>query len=158
MANVIRPVGFSNIYDEAKFQDDERRSREAQEHFDRTGERLSDYREYDPLVPINGVAEPPDVADDGNSYADLGRLRDSGDGLATGSIRDAMDSMFGSDNSESISTRNKFRQEINEQERLASGREEILRAEEQKIQDEVFKLNKESKQRFNNAISGLELE
>jgi len=79
MAKSIKPVGKSknthgfsfidgcDIAEMAKQQDRERRIREDNEYFEKTGINRLPHVEYDPLVPINGYT-PPDIADDGDSY------------------------------------------------------------------------------------------
>jgi len=77
MANPIsrRFVPANRIDDdpisEAQRQDRERRIREDNEYFERTGINPRPRRETDPLVPING-REPEDIAEDGDEYIDEG--------------------------------------------------------------------------------------
>ena len=73
MANTIRrhfvPVGrdSDDPVTEAQRQDRERRIREDNEIFERTGINPRPRQEYDPLVPING-REPDNIADDALDY------------------------------------------------------------------------------------------
>jgi len=73
MANTIRrhfvPVGrdSDDPVTEAQRQDRERRIREDNEIFERTGVNPRPRQEYDPLVPING-REPDNIADDALDY------------------------------------------------------------------------------------------
>ena len=73
MANTIRrnfvPVNreSDDPVTEAQRQDRERRIREDNEIFERTGINPRPRQEYDPLVPING-REPDNIADDALDY------------------------------------------------------------------------------------------
>ena len=136
MANPINPVssGNINVYDSARQQDAERREREAQSHFEITGERLPEYQEHSPLVPINGY-EPPNVAEDGDIYDNLGQSNH----------RESVHVEIGREIGRDIG------REIAKAEAEAEVKEVIRKREERE------KLKEESKKRFTNAISGLEV-
>jgi len=165
MANPIQPVGGNDIVESARQQDMERRQREAQDHYNRTGERLTEYQEYDPLVPINGY-EPPDIAGDGDSYADTrgtyadtrgtyGDTRGTYGDDRTLSIGRALDDVFGggyADSSRDSSEARQLREQALQAEDIRN------RKEYQKKRDELRDLQEEAKKRFNNAVSGLEID
>jgi len=145
MANPIQPVSGNDIFESARQQDEERRRREAQEHYERTGERLPEYHEYDPLVPING-REPPDVANDGDSYDERNRRSRRQD-----------------DSINEVDLIRTFNETFQDATRLR--RENAIKAqieEEQRIREEKRKkydtLQEQSNQKFKSAISGLEIE
>lgn len=146
MANPIQPVGGIDIVESARQQDMERRQREAQDHYDRTGERLAEYREYDPLVPINGY-EPPDVASDGDSY---GERRVRSDEI----VDRAIDDIFGQGYANE-SRLNAEEKKLREQALHAENRR-ILQ-EHQRKKDELQVLREETRKKFNNAVYGLEI-
>jgi len=90
MANPITPIGRSrissfdsgDIVETAARQDRERREREDDDYYRRTGLRRDPVREYDPLVPING-RENVDIANDGDTYDENYRpTRPNGEGYA----------------------------------------------------------------------------
>ena len=90
MANPITPIGRSrissfdsgDIVETAARQDRERREREDDDYYRRTGLRRAPVREYDPLVPING-RESADIANDGDTYDENYRpRRPNGEGYA----------------------------------------------------------------------------
>ena len=142
MANPVQPVGGNDndndndIYESARQQDAERRAREAQAHFERTGESVREYQEHSPLVPINGHSDPQDIADDGDAYDNIG-------GFNRNTNAD-----------ESLAKSQSQRQ-----------REDIVRYRQRKEEEEVIKKKEEykilkeaSKKKFRNAISGLEID
>ena len=70
MANFVTRAGGHNLdpLDNARTQDIERRIREDEEYFQRTGINRAPVQEYDPLVSIGGRDD--DIADDADTYID----------------------------------------------------------------------------------------
>jgi len=145
----ISPVGGMDIAESARQQDAERRQREAQDHFDRTGERLPVYSEYDPLVPISGY-EPPNIADDGDTYDNLGRARRRRDPSEM-SPSEVIDSMYGEGYTDHMSHQRQLR------EQALKSEEDRDRKEWEAKEAERKRLREEAKSKFNNATAGLEI-
>jgi len=150
MANPIQPVGGNDILESAREQDAERRQRDVQDHYQRTGERLPLYQEPEVLVPISGY-EPPDVASDGDMYSETRISR----GRRSSDMDETVDELFGRGYAESCRNNSEVRQ----------SRDQALQAEalreQQRVQrdrDELEALRQESKSRFKNAIAGLEVD
>jgi len=156
MANPIIPSGYStsgSILSEAQRQDLERMAREAQDHFAQTGEELPPAIINDPLVPINGYSDPPNVANDGDSYAeDLSNVFQVPDPNAY--IENSPTQLITNPPSR-FST---GVQEYLRNERVAGlKRSEAEEAEDE--EDRKFKESmKEAKKKFHNATSGLDLD
>jgi len=144
----ITPVGGRDIFDNARQQDLERQQREAQDHFDRTGERVPVYQPVDPLVPINGHSEPDDIASDGDAYDNEGRIRNP----APREAREAFDGMFGAGYTEHMSHQRQLREQA-----MASEAKRDKDAENKK-KEELAMLKEQTKKKFSNAIAGLEVD
>jgi hypothetical protein len=154
MANPISPVGSRDIFESARLQDEERRLREIQEHFERTGEMLIDPSPNDPLVPINGYT-PPDIASDGDTYVENNptQLQNT---ASSDDIREIMDGIFGRGYLENASENTSHQRALREQALKAEETRKLMEA--QKERHELENLRQKSKEKFINAVSGLEVE
>ena len=144
MANprLVSPVGFSRNVDvltAAQQQDRERRIREDDEHFRRTGENREPIEEEEFLVPINGYV-PPVIADE---------IEVEGGVVHTPPLHS-----YAEDHPSSIIDSSSVRRprQITSIERIAY-LERQHEFEEKKMQVVLEKVKK----KFNNAITGLEL-
>jgi hypothetical protein len=142
MANPIIPVGFvggSDIFETARQQDEERRTREVVNYIARTGHIPPPVREHSPLIEDD---VRPDIADDGDSYNNLG------------SVSSAMDNIFGHSYMEPSESR-RTRMEAVTQEQNQKEQAEQVRIQKEK--EEIEMLRQVAKKRFSNPISGLSL-
>lgn len=175
--NPIRPVGnaslsIDDVQERARRQDEERRIREDDEHFRQTGENRLTSEPQGPLIEDNRI----DVANDGDSYdensshlaylirnTERGYVEDQPTQIIDPSTNRQDDSNRNLDNddSDNILARNRLNEAV-----MANGgrpvtreqREAFIRREIEAKEQENKKLAEENKVKFNNAISGLELD
>lgn len=145
MANPINPVGrriyedSGDILENARRQDRERNIREDNEIFERTGINREPQIEREFLVPING-SEPEDIADDGDNYDETQTLN--------------IDSDFLNSFINTIGGSNRFSQNTERQEYL---RREQIRKQDEKIKEEKEMRELREKATVNNAIMAIAL-
>jgi len=174
MANPVRPIGRSGFHEnfdpenEGRRQDRERREREDEEFFQRTGAHRTPIPEYSPLVDQDSVQY--DVADDGDSYIEdnPSEVHDNDD-----NDDDAIDSTVETivnESGEIAYTVTDRRRNLpvtaaydlrgispNEARRVNIHQTYVMKQKEKQEEDKEFeKLVEESKNKIGNAIEGLD--
>jgi hypothetical protein len=146
---IIRQIGeLDDPVERARRQDEERRIREDDEHFRRTGENRPPITDYSPLVEDN---PREDIANDGDSYDEqpLFHQRPNNHTVAGDWAEDDPTEIINPDNQRN-------RRASGSSQRVMSERESYLRREQEKKDNEQKTLENKNRKKYNNITSGLE--